>query len=364
VFAKRKRKGKGLGKRKRSALAELEEDGEDATIVAIKPKPSKLRPASEHRSETQGQSADAVLGREASTRDAAPAEYGGGATTTLEIDTAHDRDGRALLERALEAEKHAAHETPGGVEGESEKVYKGMNAYATGRKFAENTASMNKVTGTHGPLRAPTNVRAICRFDYQMDICKDYFETGYCGFGDSCIFMHTRENYTTGWKQEQDWNERQKKRQARLAAGRDPDVETDDEGAEQEEGMPHACHICRGSFKDPVVTKCGHYFCERCILKRGETDGTCSICGKPTHGVFNKATKLIDWLAVHHPPADNVPASTGDGDGAGTSSGEPNTSAPDPAGSAKPLTFTTGASRGFVEKQEKVGGGGGSWSAV
>lgn len=30
-----------------------------------------------------------------------------------------------------------------------------------------------------GPMRAPANVRAISRFDYQPDICKDYKQTGY-----------------------------------------------------------------------------------------------------------------------------------------------------------------------------------------
>jgi RING finger protein 113A len=34
-----------------------------------------------------------------------------------------------------------------------------------------------------GPLKAPKNLRVTCRFDYQPDLCKDYKETGYCGFG-------------------------------------------------------------------------------------------------------------------------------------------------------------------------------------
>lgn len=39
---------------------------------------------------------------------------------------------------------------------------------------------------TKGPIRAPTFLRATCRFDYQPDICKDYKETGFCGYGDNC----------------------------------------------------------------------------------------------------------------------------------------------------------------------------------
>lgn len=34
-----------------------------------------------------------------------------------------------------------------------------------------------------GPIRAPSNLRATVRWDYQPDICKDYKETGFCGFG-------------------------------------------------------------------------------------------------------------------------------------------------------------------------------------
>ena len=35
----------------------------------------------------------------------------------------------------------------------------------------------------YGPIRAPAYLRSTVRWDYQPDICKDYKETGYCGFG-------------------------------------------------------------------------------------------------------------------------------------------------------------------------------------
>ena len=59
--------------------------------------------------------------------------------------------------------------------------------------------------GTMGPVRAPAFFRATCRFDYQPDVCKDYKDTGFCGFGDSCKFMHDRGNYKTGWQMEKEW---------------------------------------------------------------------------------------------------------------------------------------------------------------
>lgn len=52
----------------------------------------------------------------------------------------------------------------------------------------------------HGPLRANLHARVSCRFDYQPDICKDYKETGFCGYGDACKFVHDRSDYKGGWE--------------------------------------------------------------------------------------------------------------------------------------------------------------------
>lgn len=43
-------------------------------------------------------------------------------------------------------------------------------------------------------------MRVSARFDYQPDICKDYKETGFCSYGDSCKFMHDRGDYKSGWE--------------------------------------------------------------------------------------------------------------------------------------------------------------------
>eukprot|EP01084_Bolivina_argentea_P049333 90745_1 len=51
-----------------------------------------------------------------------------------------------------------------------------------------------------GPQRAPDNVKITCRFDYQPDICKDWKETGVCGYGQSCKFLHDRGDYKAGWQ--------------------------------------------------------------------------------------------------------------------------------------------------------------------
>jgi RING finger protein 113A len=39
---------------------------------------------------------------------------------------------------------------------------------------------------TVGPVKAPTNIRTITITDMAPDVCKDYKQTGFCGFGDVC----------------------------------------------------------------------------------------------------------------------------------------------------------------------------------
>lgn len=52
-----------------------------------------------------------------------------------------------------------------------------------------------------GPQKInPANLRAYHMIDYKPDICKDYKETGYCGYGDTCKFMHDRTDYKSGYE--------------------------------------------------------------------------------------------------------------------------------------------------------------------
>lgn len=52
----------------------------------------------------------------------------------------------------------------------------------------------------HGPQRVSQFVRTTIRVDYQPDICKDYKETGFCSYGDTCKFLHDRGDYKQGWE--------------------------------------------------------------------------------------------------------------------------------------------------------------------
>jgi RING finger protein 113A len=240
-----------------------------------------------------------------STREAVPVKMGGDATSHNEAETATDRDARAILERAIALQADGAGEVDG------VKVYRGQAGYKQHIAKSESQVGGNKHTGTQGPIRAPQYARTTCVFDYQPDLCKDYKETGYCGFGDSCKFMHDRGDYKAGWQQEAEWNEKQKKKREATALslsgggggdGSDAeaaaDASDDDRYAVQEEtDLPFACYICREPFRDPVVTNCGHYFCERCALQHYRKSTRCAACGKQTGGVFNYARRLVEFLA-------------------------------------------------------------------
>ena len=125
-----------------------------------------------------------------------------GATATIEIDADTTNDQQAIFERA----KKTNEELKGKAD---DKIYRGINNY---QQFYEkkDTALGNASSGlvrNKGPIRAPAHLRVTVRWDYQPDICKDYKETGYCGFGDSCKFLHDRSDYKHGWQLEREWNE-------------------------------------------------------------------------------------------------------------------------------------------------------------
>lgn len=149
-----------------------------------------------------------------------------------------------------------------------------------------------------GPLKASNFIRTTARFDYQPDICKDYKETGFCGFGDTCIYLHDRGDTLAGWQIDQQWEEEQKKKKEKQEKAitefmGKTEEDIDDEAAD--DGLPFACFLCREHFKDPVVTKCSHHFCEKCIMsyvRNATSQGKCPVCQKDTHSVFNQPTKL------------------------------------------------------------------------
>ncbi|XP_049631947.1 E3 ubiquitin-protein ligase RNF113A-like [Suncus etruscus] len=203
-----------------------------------------------------------------SARPVGPEDMGATAANELHTETQTERDARAVLERGREMREAR----PGQGDG---RVYQGLRHYQTLPRPRQ------------GPVRAPEHLRATVRWDYQPDLCKDYQETGFCGFGDSCKFLHDRSDYKPGWQMERELGEGR----YGLCEDENYEVRSDDD-----EGIPFKCLLCRQPFQAPVVTKCRHYFCESCALQHYRTTSRCYVCDRQTNGVFNPARELTAKL--------------------------------------------------------------------
>ena len=87
-----------------------------------------------------------------------------------------------------------------------DNVYRGQGGY---RKFHKirSEAHTKESLSVKGPVRGNSFFRASIRIDHEPCICKDYKETGFCGFGDSCKFIHDRSDYKMGWQIEREMKE-------------------------------------------------------------------------------------------------------------------------------------------------------------
>ncbi|XP_063631563.1 E3 ubiquitin-protein ligase RNF113A [Cydia splendana] len=283
TFKKRNIKNRGGRKRKTSSSEEKNSsDSDDQTVVLPTKRPQKANPniqstgTKRQRPEIHEDSSDDE-DKPQQNLTLSVQQQRENATATYELDTERDRDAQAIFEKAQKINEE--------LHGQADdKVYRGLNNYAQYYKKRD-TAAGNASSGLvrKGPIRAPANLRATVRWDYQPDICKDYKETGFCGFGDSCKFLHDRSDYKHGWQLERE----EGAPEGGGGGGGDSDYEihSDDE-------LPFRCFICRGSFTDPVVTKCKHYFCEKCALDNYKKSTRCFICNTQTNGVFNPAKEL------------------------------------------------------------------------
>ncbi|KDR75095.1 hypothetical protein GALMADRAFT_69394 [Galerina marginata CBS 339.88] len=156
--------------------------------------------------------------------------------------------------------------------------YHGQSAYRSHIKKSTEVPKAMRV----GPQRNTSTIRTVTIVDYQPDVCKDYKETGYCGFGDTCKFLHDRGTYLAGWQLD------------KLAENPKKQVEDESDDDDSDEDVPFACLICRKHYTDPVVTRCGHYYCSACAIKRFAKTPKCLACGTPTGGIFNRADKIIE----------------------------------------------------------------------
>ena len=122
-------------------------------------------------------------------------------------------------------------------------------------------------------------------------------ETGYCGFGDTCKFLHDRGTYLQGWQLDKvapsGSNFITFATRAGLHKPQNSDSDNDDDSDEADD-IPFACVICRKPYTDPIVTRCKHYFCQQCAIKRYVKNPKCAACGTATGGLFNRADKIVE----------------------------------------------------------------------
>ena len=187
-------------------------------------------------------------------------------TTKLILYLGNSLSGKALLSGELE-----------------EGVYRGLGAYRPTINRREGAISAGKHSGLYGPVRGNQHVRMTMRIDLNPKICKDYKETGYCGFGDTCIFLHDRSDYKPGWQLEKEWEEKQRKDQekhlsklrrlkqrknnntsdkAEYDQETEPSGSSSENSSEDEEGIPSHCFACKKTWKlemKPVVTQYGDF---------------------------------------------------------------------------------------------------------
>eukprot|EP00037_Helgoeca_nana_P002010 m.31192 g.31192 ORF g.31192 m.31192 type:complete len:375 (-) comp12296_c0_seq1:2887-4011(-) len=228
-----------------------------------------------------------------STRSAMPAGNGNqGATATLQTETEFDRDAQAIFERQQAITTELKDKA-------DDKIYRGLNGYQMLNERTD-TVGGNAYKGatSKGPVRASMSIRNTVRWDYAPDICKDYKETGFCGYGDSCKFLHDRSDYKLGWQIDAEIDGG---RYAPRDRGGEPpkdirSYEIDSDSDDDADGLPFACFICREPWiklKSPVMTKCKHYFCEKCALEHFRKSNKCFVCATPTGGVFKPAKEIL-----------------------------------------------------------------------
>lgn len=219
-FAKRKSRGANIRKREADSAAVDKQGGEDDTVVVRKAKQLKGDPLA-FTTKTDSKQ-EATLKFESN--KALQQQNVNDATRSIQTETEFDRDGRAQREKIPT-------QGTAGQQQQDDGTYKGMNSYIDYKAGfrREHTIGGEKGRGAHGPLRANVYARAISRFDYQPDLCKDYKETGFCSYGDACKFMHDRGDYKSGWELEREWEAEQKRKMEAITKGWNPNGEEGDE---------------------------------------------------------------------------------------------------------------------------------------
>ncbi|KAG7923185.1 hypothetical protein KL905_001451 [Ogataea polymorpha] len=54
---------------------------------------------------------------------------------------------------------------------------------------------MEKKSGRYNIKQLSSSIKTNTVIDYQPDVCKDFLKNGYCGYGDTCKFLHYRDEF-------------------------------------------------------------------------------------------------------------------------------------------------------------------------
>lgn len=265
-------------------------DGEESAVVAAEKKRMRGVNIGTTRVGKKEKRVRLTYQSDRSAQRAGPADMG--ATSYVETETQQDRDAQAIFER----QQKITEKIKNGDGDGDKKIYRGLNGYQMLNE-RKDTMGGNAYKGVtmKGPQRAALNIRSTVRWDYAPDICKDYKETGTCGYGDSCVFLHDRSDYKFGWQIDAELDGG--RYAPRKKEGDEPmDIRKYEIDSSDDDELPFACYICRKPFTKPVLTKCKHYFCEKCALKHYKKSSKCFVCGTQTNGVFKPAKDILQKL--------------------------------------------------------------------
>lgn len=212
-------------------------------------------------------------------------EDGGVAKPKRKLDVdGFESDSDDVLEKETKSSSQGIkkHKPINGTKKPTRDVEHGQNS-STGNALSNpslDQATTDKSAGEKsvGPIKPPPiSIKTTTITDFQPDVCKDYLQTGYCGYGDTCKFLHIRDELKQRKPIEKEWEtvtEQQK-----------PD--------KSKEQVPYRCVLCSKDYVLPVKTECNHLFCQKCFMNRYKNlkKPNCFICGKDTGGVCSPVLK-------------------------------------------------------------------------